>query len=113
MLSGLVAWGEIDYRVFTEFTVTLQVRYEGWLTSSNEFNLVLTSFFFCWIFPTKQELEMEPAGPLLGFTGFYRVLLFLLSFTGFYWVLVGFTGFYWVLVGFTGFYWVLLGFTGF
>ena len=33
-----------------------------------------------------------------------------MSFTGFYWVLLGFTGFYWVLLGFTGFYWVLLGF---
>ena len=28
----------------------------------------------------------------------------------FCWVLLGFTGFYWVLLGF---YWVLLGFTGF
>ena len=35
--------------------------------------------------------------------------LFLLGFTGFYWVLLDFTGFYWVLLGFTGFYWVLLG----
>ena len=35
---------------------------------------------------------------LLGFTGFYRVLIrfigFLLGFTGLYWVLLGFTGFY-------------------
>ena len=47
---------------------------------------------------------------LLGFTGFYLVLL---GFTGFYWVLLGFTGFYWVLLGFIRFYWVLLGFIGF
>ena len=53
----------------------------------------------------------------MSFTEFYWVLL---GFTGFYWVLLGFTGFYWVLPGFTKFYgvfmksyWVLLGFTGF
>ena len=54
---------------------------------------------------------------LLGFTGFYWVLLgflqlngVLLGFIGFHWVLLGFTEF---LPGFTWFYWILLGFTGF
>ena len=54
---------------------------------------------------------------LLGFTGFYWVLL---DFTGLYWILLGFT-FIDVFVSFTGFYWILLierrtdslGFTGF
>ena len=71
---------------------------------------------------------------LLGFTGFYLVLLvftkffwlltggtcFLPSFSGFYRVFFrfylvspSFNGFYWTLPGFTGFYRVLLGFTGF
>ena len=67
---------------------------------------------------------------LLGFTGFYLVLVgftgfdwawlgFNWFFTRFYWVLLGFTGFllvftglYRVILGFTGFYWVLLSFTG-
>ena len=57
---------------------------------------------------------------LLSFTGFYLVLLgftqfcwVLPSFTGFYMVLPSFTGFYLVLLGFTQFYWVLPSFTGF
>ena len=48
-----------------------------------------------------------------GFIGFYRVstgstaslrtkVVYISSFTRFYWVLLGFTGFYWVLPGFTG-----------
>ena len=39
--------------------------------------------------------------------------VFLPSFTGFYWVLLGFTGFYSALVGLDGFYCFLLGFIGF
>ena len=41
---------------------------------------------------------------MLGFTGFYLVLL---GFTGFYRVLLGFTGFYRVLPSFTEFYLVM------
>ena len=36
-----------------------------------------------------------------------------MGFTGFYWVLLGFTGFYLVFLGFTGYYCVFMGFTGF
>ena len=60
-----------------------------------------------------------PNASLLGFTGFYLVLLVfflvLQRLTGFDWVLVSFSGFYLVLLGFTEFYgshWVLSGFHG-
>ena len=59
---------------------------------------------------SSNELHRVFSRPLLGFIGFYWVLLGLPGFTGFYRV---FTGFYWILLGFTGFYWVSLGFTGF
>ena len=57
---------------------------------------------------------------LLGFTGFYWVLLgilqlngVLLGFTEFYWVLLGFTRFYRVFPDFPGLYWVLPSCFGF
>ena len=54
---------------------------------------------------------------LLGFTGFYLVLLSLLGFIrfwlGFDWVWLGLIGFYGVLLSFTRFYWVWLDLTGF
>ncbi len=54
---------------------------------------------------TSEKFKVD-TGFILGFIGFYWVLLGFTGFTGFYWVLLGFTGFYWVLLGFTGFYWV-------
>ena len=39
--------------------------------------------------------------------------MFILSFTGFYWIFLGFTRLYWVVLGFTVFDEVLLTYTGF
>ncbi len=70
-------------------------RYHG-PSKRNQLGLGLYRIFY-WVFKRCSPLVDE-------------VLLFLSSFTGFYWVLLGFTEFYRVLLGFTEFYWVLLGF---
>ena len=92
---------------------------------------VLPSFFFPWLLPgfylVWSDLKGWVSGYGRGFSMFIEVdwvlrsfQWFLLSFPGFYRVLLGFLGFYvvlrsfqWFLLSFTGSYWVLQGFTGF
>ena len=64
-----------------------------------------------WIVVLNRELaRLGFYWVLLGFIGFYLVILDVM---GFYWVLLGFTWFHGVLLDYIGFHRVLLDFTGF